>query len=201
MRCFGEGDPLYAAYHDLEWGRPVRDERGLFEHLCLEGFQAGLSWRLVLERRPFLRRAFRGFDLEAVAALGTEDIAAILETPGVIRHRGKVEAAVGNARATLALHGLGTTLVDLVWAHRPAGGGRRDWPPSATTPEATALARSLRRSGFRFIGPTTAYALMQACGVVNDHGPDCPVRGEVEAARRALDGGWCRNRRAGDIRV
>ncbi len=190
MRCFGEGDPLYAAYHDFEWGRPVRDERELFEHLCLEAFQAGLSWRLVLERRPALRQAFCDFTPARIAAFGAQDIAAILETPGVIRHRGKVEAVITNARATLALHALGTTLVERVWAHRPpAAGGPGGWPPPASTAESAALASSLRRSGFRFIGPTSAYALMQACGLVNDHRPDCSVYREIAAVQRDAVGG------------
>jgi DNA-3-methyladenine glycosylase I len=152
----------------------------------LEGFQAGLSWRLVLERRPALRAALCGFDPIALAQKGPDDIDAILGMPGVIRHRGKVAAVIANAQATLALRGVGGGLAGLIWAHRPRTPRSPIWPPPARTPEADALAAALRRAGFRFIGPTTAYALMQSCGLVNDHGPDCPVRAEVEEAQRHI---------------
>ena len=176
-RCFGDGDPVYADYHDREWGRPVTDEAALFELLCLEAFQSGLSWRLVLGRRDALRAAFAGFSPDALAVFTEPDVVRILALPGVIRHRGKVEAAVANARATVALRG---DLPGLVWgfrptAPRPAPLRWSDVP--AQTAESAALARELRRRGFRFVGPTTAYSLMQAAGVVNDHLADCPVRG------------------------
>jgi DNA-3-methyladenine glycosylase I len=187
VRCFGDGDPLYAEYHDLEWGRPVLDEQGLYERICLEGFQAGLTWRLILSRRPLLRQAFAGFRPDAVAGFTAADIEAILALPGMIRHRGKVAAAVDNARSTLALRSGGLSLAEVVWAHRPPAAAPRSpgTPPPARTEASAALARCLRGHGFRFIGPTNAYALMQASGLVNDHGAGCAVHDEVAAAQTA----------------
>ncbi len=185
-RCFGDGDPLLAGYHDREWGRPVTTERGLYERLCLECFQAGLSWILVLRRREALREAFAGFDPDAVAAFAEDDVTRILAAPGVIRNRAKVAASVGNARAVLELRRSGRSLVELVWAFRPEPGVVRspagsDWKelPSATEASA-ALSREFRRCGIRFLGPTAAYALMQAAGLVNDHFAGCAVRAEVQ---------------------
>ena len=185
-RCWGDGDPLMAAYHDEEWGRPVRTEQGLFEKVCLEAFQAGLSWRTVLVRREGLRAAFAGFDADACAQLDEADLERLLAAPGMLRNRAKVLAVGTNARATLALRDTGG-LVDLVWSHAPPAGpapaSLADVP--AVTPESTALAKALRRSGFTFVGPTTCYALMQADGLVDDHLATCPVREEVEAAGSA----------------
>jgi DNA-3-methyladenine glycosylase I len=185
--CWETSDPLYAVYHDEEWGRPVRDERGVYERLCLEGFQSGLSWLTILRKRPAFRAAFAGFEPEAVAAFGPADVARLLGDAGIVRHRGKIEAAIANARATVALREAGTPLHELVWGHAPARlrvpRHRGDW--QATTPESVALAKALRRAGFRFVGPTTAYAAMQACGVVNDHLAACPVRQAVELERSA----------------
>ena len=181
MRCFGDGDPLYEAYHDHEWGRPLRDERSLFELICLEGFQAGLSWRTILVRRDGFREAFAGFHPERVAAFTTADVERLVADSRIIRHRGKIEAAIANARATLALEG---GLVDLVWSFRPEPGpapaSLRDVP--ASTDASRALAKALRQKGFRFFGETTAYAMMQAAGLVNDHLATCPVRAEIEAS-------------------
>ena len=178
MRCFGEGDPLYSAYHDTEWGRPVRSEQGLFERICLEGFQAGLAWITVLRKREALREAFHGFDPQAVASM---DVAPLLEDARLIRSRAKLAACVTNARATLALD---TPLVDLVWQHRYDGPAPSSWDAvPGSTPASVALAKDLKRRGFAFVGPTTAYAMLQACGVVNDHLAGCPVRAAVEAAR------------------
>lgn len=203
-RCFGEGDPLYADYHDHEWGRPVTGEAPLFELVCLEGFQAGLSWRVVLGRREALRAAFAGFSPDAVAAFDDADVDRLMGLPGVIRHRAKVEAAVGNALATVALRAEGG-LPALLWGFRPGANVRRQGAQGETvgadrprpaplswsevpseTPESRALAKELRRRGFRFVGPTTAYALMQAAGIVNDHLAGCPVRAEADeqAVRR-----------------
>jgi DNA-3-methyladenine glycosylase I len=187
VTCWETNDPLYAAYHDEEWGRPVRDERGLYERLCLEGFQSGLSWLTVLRKREAFRAAFADFAPGAVAAFGPEDVERLLGDAGIVRHRGKIEAAIANARATVALRAAGTPLDELVWSHAPARhrAPRRqaDWP--AATPESAALAKTLSRAGFRFVGPTTAYAAMQACGVVNDHLAGCPVRQAVELERSA----------------
>jgi DNA-3-methyladenine glycosylase I len=182
IRCWSTTDPLYQAYHDTEWGRPVTDERGLYERLCLEGFQSGLSWLTILRKRESFRRAFAGFDPDGVARFADEDVERLLGDAGIVRHRGKIEAAIQNARAAVALRAAGTPLHELVWAHRPpprpAPRSWDDW--QATTPESTALSKELKRAGFRFVGPTTVYATMQACGVVNDHLADCFVREEVE---------------------
>jgi DNA-3-methyladenine glycosylase I len=181
-RCWTSSDPAYVAYHDTEWGRPVIDERGLLERLCLEGFQSGLSWLTILRKRENFRRAFAEFDPERVARFGERDVARLLQDEGIVRHRGKIEAAIANARGTLALREAGTPLEELVWQHRPEGPrasrALEDLP--ASTPESTALSKELKRSGFKFVGPTTVYAAMQACGVVNDHLADCFVRAEVQ---------------------
>jgi DNA-3-methyladenine glycosylase I len=181
-RCWASKDPLYNAYHDDEWGRPVLDERGLLERLCLEGFQSGLSWLTILRKRENFRRAFANFDPERVARYGERDVKRLLGDSGIVRHRGKIEATIANARGALALREHGTPLNDLVWSHRPKPGrpvkSIRDLP--STTPESMALSKELKRAGFRFVGPTTVYAAMQACGVVNDHIAGCLVRTEVE---------------------
>ncbi len=180
QRCFGTGDPLMEAYHDDEWGRPVHDDRQLFERLALEGFQSGLSWRIVLNKRPGFRAAFAGFDAAAVAAFGDEDVARLLTDAGIVRNRLKIEATIHNARALVALHEAGRTLDDVVWSHRPPAGRPRPatWKAvPATSPESVALARELKALGFRFVGPTTAYAGMQACGVVDDHLVGCLAAG------------------------
>ena len=186
-RCWESTDPAYNAYHDEEWGRPVRDERGLFERFCLEGFQSGLSWLTILRKRPAFRVAFDGFDPERVARFGEADVALLLDDAGIVRHRGKIEAAIANARATVALRDAGMPLQELGWAHAPkrhrTPRRQTDWV--ATTPESVALAKELRRAGFRFVGPTTVWASMQACGVVNDHLADCFVRQAVEGERIA----------------
>jgi DNA-3-methyladenine glycosylase I len=181
-RCWTSSDPLYDVYHDEEWGRPVTEERGLLERLTLEGFQSGLSWLTILRKRENFRSAFAGFDPERVAKFGKRDIERLLGDAGIVRHRGKIEAAIANARGTLALREAGTPLHQLVWSHRPTP--RRavksiyDLP--STTPESVALSKELKRAGFRFVGPTTVYAAMQACGVVNDHIASCHVRREVQ---------------------
>ena len=179
-RCFGDGDPLYAEYHDTEWGVPVRGEAELLERFCLEAFQSGLSWLTVLRKRPAFRAAFLGFDPEAVARLGEDDVARLLADPGIIRNRAKIEAAIAGGRAVLGLWEAGRTLTDLVWSHAPEPRAESDRPRTsadvpATTPASVALAKELKGVGFRFLGPTTAYASMQACGLVDDHLADCPV--------------------------
>jgi DNA-3-methyladenine glycosylase I len=181
VRCFGDGNELYSDYHDHEWGRPVLDERGLFERICLESFQSGLSWLVVLRKRAHLRNVFCAFDPEEVARFGSGDVGRLLGDAGTIRNRAKIEAAVANARATLDLRDGPASLSELIWSHRPEP---RPAPESfaelpASTPESSALAGALKRRGFRFVGPTTAYALMQACGLVNDHLAGCLVRSEV----------------------
>jgi DNA-3-methyladenine glycosylase I len=181
VRCWESSDPAYIAYHDEEWGRPVRDERGVFERLCLEGFQSGLSWVTILRKRENFRSAFAGFDPGVVARFGADEVDRLLGDAGIVRHRGKIEATVANARAAVALRD-STPVEELVWEYR------RDGDPSngqAETPESRELSRRLRAVGFRFVGPTTVYAAMQAMGVVNDHRPDCWVREAVERERRA----------------
>ena len=187
MRCFGDGDALYERYHDEEWGRPVTDEQGVFERLCLEAQQSGLSWRLILNRRQGLREAYAWFDPERLARFTARDVERLLGDVRVIRNRRKIESVVTNARATLALREAGTPLHELVWAHRPPGRSRapRDWAEvAALTDESASLARTLKRAGFAFVGPTTLYAGMQAIGVVNDHLARCSVRAVVERERR-----------------
>jgi DNA-3-methyladenine glycosylase I len=176
-RCpWGVSTPDYIAYHDEEWGRPVRDDPGLYERLCLEAFQSGLSWLTILRKRPGFRRAFDGFDLEKVAAYGPDDVERLLGDAGIVRNRRKIDAAVANARASLDLP---DGLSALVWKYADPGAPVpktvADVP--ATTPGSQALAKELKGHGFRHVGPTTVYALMQACGLVDDHLEGCHRRG------------------------
>ena len=186
VRCFGDGDPLFERYHDEEWGFPVLDERGLFERMSLEAFQSGLSWRTILAKREAFRAGFAGFDPDAVARFGAVDVERLLADEGIVRNRAKIEATLANARATVTLRAAGEPLAAVIRAHAPpprdAPATWADVPP--TTPETVSLARELKRRGFRFVGPTTLYALMQACGLVDDHLAGCPARPAVERARR-----------------
>ncbi|MDP8967052.1 MAG: DNA-3-methyladenine glycosylase I [Actinomycetota bacterium] len=185
IRCWPTSDPLYIAYHDDEWGRPVRDERRLLERLCLEGFQSGLAWITILRKRERFRAAFCGFDPERLARFGDGDVERVLADAGIVRNRAKIEATIANARATVALHDAGETLDALLWSFAPdvpAPAPRTLQDVPAATRESIALARELKRRGFRFVGPTTAYALMQATGIVNDHLGTCVVRAAVAAA-------------------
>jgi DNA-3-methyladenine glycosylase I len=172
-----DGDPLYAAYHDEEWGVPSHDERHLFEMLVLEGAQAGLSWSTILRKRETYRRAFAGFDAERVARFAERDVERLLGDPGIVRNRLKVEAAIANARAVLALREEGGSLDALLWSFvggEPLVGRRRSLAEiPAETDESRAMSKALKRRGFRFVGPTICYALMQAVGLVNDHVVDC----------------------------
>jgi len=185
-RCrWGTGSPEYQGYYDDEWGRPVGDETGIFEKFCLEGFQSGLSWITILRKRDAFRKAFAGFDVDAVAGFGDQDVERLLADAGIVRHRAKITAAIGNARATVRLHQEGTSLAAIVWRHEPAAGpapsALGEVPPS--TPDSKALSAELRRHGFTFVGPTTAYAAMQALGVVNDHLAQCHFRPIAEAEK------------------
>ena len=189
-RCWwATSAPEYVAYHDEEWGRPIVDDDGLFERLSLEAFQSGLSWLTILRKREAFRAAFDGFAIEAVAAFGPGDVARLMDDAGIVRNRLKIEAAIANAKAAAALRSAGPSLAELIWSSRPprrkAPRARRDLP--ASTPESQRLARELKRRGFRFVGPTTAYAAMQACGIVHDHLAGCWVRTEVERERRAVN--------------
>lgn len=174
-RCpWGLSDPLDVAYHDTEWGRPVRDDHGLFERVSLEAFQSGLSWLTILRKRPAFRAAFAQFDPTVVATFTPADVDRLLTDAGIVRNRSKIEATIGNARVVLELD---RPLSEVLWSFAP---GPRPRPLTsadvpAVTPESTAMAKSLRRLGFRFVGPTTAYALMQATGMVDDHLDGCHV--------------------------
>jgi DNA-3-methyladenine glycosylase I len=191
VRCAWAGGEELAAYHDLEWGRPVTDERGLFERLSLEAFQSGLSWLTILRKREGFRAAFAGFDPEAVAGFGERDVERLLADAAIVRNRAKIEATLANARAIAAIAAAGGSFAGLVWSFRPspapAPAAVDDLP--ATTPESKALAKELKAHGFRFVGPTTAYALMQAAGLVNDHLAACFVREEVAAEQAAAAAG------------
>jgi DNA-3-methyladenine glycosylase I len=185
-RCrWGSTDELYRAYHDNEWGRPVTDERGLYEKLSLECLQSGLSWALILRKRDGIRDAFADFEPDAVAAFGSKEIEALLNDPRVIRNRRKLEAIVRNAQATVAMRDH-TPLPELVWSFRQKRGrAPRSYADMASlTDESKQLAKELKREGFAFVGPTTVYSTMQAVGLVNDHLAGCFVRKEVEAAQR-----------------
>ena len=188
-RCpWGTSTPEYVQYHDEEWGRPVTDDRGIYERLVLEGFQSGLSWLTILRKRENFRAAFANFDIETVAAYGENDVSRLLGDAGIIRHRGKIEAAINNAQAAARLD---VPLAELVWSFAPARARkapRRLDDVPATTPESTALSKELKKRGFRFVGPTTAYAAMQACGLVNDHLAGCCVREQVEGLSSPRDG-------------
>jgi DNA-3-methyladenine glycosylase I len=189
-RCWwGAGSPEYIDYHDTEWGRPVVGDDALFERLCLEGFQSGLSWITILRKRENFRRGFKRFRIEEVAAFGARDVNRLLGDAGIVRNRMKIEAAIANARAAASLD---VPLSELVWAYaerRPRAPRTREDVP-AISPASTALSKELKKRGFRFVGPTTVYATMQACGLVNDHISGCHVRGEVgREIRRVSRGG------------
>jgi DNA-3-methyladenine glycosylase I len=174
------GAPEYIDYHDRVWGRPMHDERELFEMLVLESFQSGLSWLTILRKRNGFRQAFDGWDIERIAGYGDPEVERLLADAAIIRHRGKIEATIANAAATRALHAEGESLDHLLWRFAPDHDGAR--PPvdgndlAALTPESAAMAKELKRRGFRFVGPTTAYSLMQAAGLVNDHLAGCEFR-------------------------
>jgi DNA-3-methyladenine glycosylase I len=180
-RCWWSlGTPDYLDYHDSEWGRPLHGESELFERLTLEAFQSGLSWLTILRKRENFRRAFDGFDIEKVAEYGAGDVKRLLADAGIVRNRKKIDAAIGNARAARELHAAGETLDGLVWSFAPDP-EQRPAPKTgaevaAITPESTAMAKELKRRGFVFVGPTTAYAAMQAAGLVNDHLEGCAFR-------------------------
>ena len=192
-RCWWPGDDeQYVRYHDTEWGRPVVDDRALFEKLCLEGFQSGLSWLTILRKRENFRVAFAGFDTAVVARFGDRDVERLLADAGIVRHRGKIEAVINNARCAERLADEGTTLSALVWSFastRPFGReGAGDHPSglSTTAPNAVALSKDLKKRGWKFVGPTTVYSFMQSMGLVNDHVHGCAVAEECERLRRAV---------------
>jgi DNA-3-methyladenine glycosylase I len=189
-RCWwGARDPIYVPYHDREWGFPVADDRRLFEKICLEGFQAGLSWLTILRKREAFRRAFAGFEIEKVARFDARRVARLLADPGIVRHRGKIESAIHNARRALELVDEAGSLAAFVWRFEPPPKARpRKLTRAALvrlteTAESRSLSKELRRRGFTFVGPTTLYAFMQSVGIVDDHLEGCAVRPRAEAAR------------------
>lgn len=192
-RCFwGLSAPDYLRYHDREWGFPVTDDRRLFEKLCLEGFQSGLSWLTILRKREAFRRAFAGFDFRRVARFGRHHVRRLLGDAGIVRHRGKIESAIGNARRALELAEEFGSLAAYFWGFEPLPASRPDritWARlrrMAATSESRALSRDLKERGWTFVGPTTVYAFMQAMGLVNDHLDGCTMQAPAERARRAL---------------
>jgi DNA-3-methyladenine glycosylase I len=193
-RCFwGASPPEYQAYHDAEWGFPVADDRRLFEKLVLEGFQSGLSWLTILRKRENFRKAFAGFDFERVARFGEKDVERLLGDAGIVRHRGKIEAAISNAQRAVELVDEEGSLAAYVWRFEPDAKSRPKrltWDALlelAETPESRALAKELKRRGWRFVGPTTVYAFMQAMGLVNDHLHGCDAWEAAELARAEFD--------------
>jgi DNA-3-methyladenine glycosylase I len=197
-RCWWCGtDPLYVRYHDEEWGREVQDDRRLYEKICLEGFQAGLSWLTILQKREHFRAAFAGFDFNRVARFTARDVARLLADPGIVRHRGKIESAINNAKRTLDLRDRHGSLAAFVYRFRPPDHNRprrmtRESLMALTqTAESTAMSRELKAAGWTFVGPTTLYAFMQSVGVVNDHVETCAFRDAPSTAarrrRRLLD--------------
>ena len=185
-RCPWPGDdPDEVAYHDLDWGVPTRDESTLFEALTLEGAQAGLSWHTILLRRDGYRRAFLDWDIEAITEIDNAGVDVLVQDPGIIRHRGKIESTIANAQAILLLREQGLSLADVVWAYAdPSNEPRTDI--QAQTSESRAMSRDLKRRGFRFVGPTTCYAFMQAVGIVNDHAAVCFRFPEIAQMRDTL---------------
>jgi DNA-3-methyladenine glycosylase I len=190
-RCWWPGeDELYIRYHDREWGRPVTDDRRLFEKICLEGFQSGLSWITILRKRDNFRRAFRDFDPAAVSRFGARDVQRLLKDAGIVRHRGKIESTINNAKRALELIEEQGSLAAYFWSwepdpkQRPRKLSREALMKMPTTEQSAALSKDLKKRGWTFVGPTTCYAFMQAMGLVNDHVHDCYVRTEIEAARK-----------------
>jgi DNA-3-methyladenine glycosylase I len=186
-RCAWSGAvPEFIPYHDTEWGFPVGDDRRLFEKLCLESFQSGLSWRTILAKRENFRAAFDGFDFTRMAGYGDKDVARLLGDAGIVRHRGKIEAVINNARRALELVDEAGSLAAFVWSFEPAEAELAAPQTVSTSPASVALSKALKKRGWIFVGPTTVYAFMQAMGLVNDHAAGCCVREQVAGARAAF---------------
>jgi DNA-3-methyladenine glycosylase I len=186
-RCRWSGAaPDFPAYHDTEWGFPVDDDHRLFEKLSLEGFQSGLSWRTILAKRENFRAAFHDFDFERIARFGQRDVDRLLKDEGIIRHRGKIEAVINNAQRAQELVRQDGSLAAFIWRYEPDPKGLAKPQAVSTSAEATALSKELKKRGWKFVGPTTVYAFMQAMGLVNDHVADCMIRGKVERARKSF---------------
>ena len=185
LRCkWCEATPLYRDYHDREWGFPVADDTRLFEKICLEGFQSGLSWRTILAKRENFRRAFEGFDFHRVARFGDKQVARLLQDEGIVRHRGKIEATINNARCAVALQAEQGSLAAYFWRYEMKGSVTAQ--NASTSPESVALSKDLKKRGWKFVGPTTVYAFMQAMGLVNDHAKGCVIARDVAKARKAF---------------
>lgn len=185
LRCRWSGAaPEFLAYHDTEWGFPVDDDHRLFEKLCLEGFQSGLSWRTILAKRENFRAAFHGFDFDKIARFTQRDVERLLKNEGIVRHRGKIEAVINNARRAQELVNREGSLAAFIWRYEPDTKQLAKPQTVSTSAESVALSKALKKLGWKFVGPTTVYAFMQAMGLINDHVEDCVIRAKVERARR-----------------
>ncbi len=176
--------PEFLGYHDTEWGFPVADDRRLFEKLCLEGFQAGLSWRTILNKREAFRAAFKNFDIDKVARFGQRDITRLLKDEGIVRHRGKIEAVINNAKRASELIDSEGSFAAFIWRYEPDSKQLTEPQTASTSAESIALSKELKKRGWAFVGPTTVYAFMQAMGLINDHSRDCFIRSKAERARK-----------------
>lgn len=186
-RCFWcQGSPLYVHYHDHEWGFPVVDDQRLFEKISLEGFQAGLSWYTILVKRENFRAGFANFDFRKVAKFGASDVERLVQDAGIVRHRGKIEAVINNAQRAMEMVAHEGSLAAFFWRYQPATPSTGEVVP-AQTAESQALSKELKKRGWKFVGPTTVYAFMQAMGMVNDHAPGCVTRDTVEQARQKVN--------------
>jgi DNA-3-methyladenine glycosylase I len=193
QRCWWPGeDEQYRHYHDTEWGRPVVTTQGLFEKICLEGFQSGLSWLTILRKRENFRSAFTHFDHTVIADFNNDDILELMSNAGIVRHQGKIEAVVNNAQRLVEMEQQGTALSDFLWSYAPrvpfgqTGPIEGGYPIASTSPEATQLSKDLKRQGWKFVGPTTMYSMMQSVGMVNDHVEGCFVRDHCEVERSVI---------------
>src|SRR5262245_12817036 len=186
-RCRWSGAaPEFLSYHDTEWGFPVSDDHRLFEKLCLEGFQSGLSWRTILAKRENFRAAFHGFDFDRIARFTERDLDRLLKDEGIVRHRGKIEAVINNARRAQELVKQEGSLAAFIWRYEPDVGQLARPQTASTSAESIALSKELKKQGWKFVGPTTVYAFMQAMGLINDHAEDCVIRAKVERARKSF---------------
>jgi len=176
--------PEFPAYHDAEWGFPVDDDQRLFEKLCLEGFQSGLSWRTILAKRENFRRAFHHFDFRKVACFGTRDVERLVKDEGIIRHRGKIEAVINNARRAVEMVEETGSLAAFFWRFEPPPDSQTEPQSDSTSRESTTLSKELKKRGWKFVGPTTVYAFIQAMGLINDHAANCVIRARAEKARK-----------------
>lgn len=187
-RCRWCGDaPEFLDYHDHEWGFPVGDDRRLFEKLCLESFQSGLSWRTILVKRENFRAAFHGFDFDKIARFTERDVERLLKDEGIVRHRGKIEAVINNARQAREMIKREGSLAAFLWRYEPAPEELAQPQTASTSAASIALSKELKRQGWKFVGPTTVHAFMQAMGLINDHAEDCVIRGKADAARKRFE--------------